>query len=118
MRSTRPSRPSPACSTRSCVAEADLLFDVVDALDAVAKETGRSVPQIALAWLLTRPTVASVIVGARNEQQLAQNLGAAGWRLSPPQIDALDRASRRTPIYPYWHQLGFAERNPFPTALG
>jgi aryl-alcohol dehydrogenase-like predicted oxidoreductase len=94
------------------------LFDVVDAIDGVAKETGRTVPQIALAWLLTRPTVASVIVGARDQQQLAQNLGALGWTLSPEQIDTLDRASRRTLIYPYWHQLGFAERNPFPVPLG
>ncbi|HEY2431760.1 MAG TPA: aldo/keto reductase [Vicinamibacterales bacterium] len=92
----------------------DYLFDVVEALDAVAKETGKTIPQIALAWLLARPTVSSVIVGARDEVQLAQNLGAAETTLTPAQIGALDHASRRTPIYPYWHQAGF-ERNPFPT---
>jgi aryl-alcohol dehydrogenase-like predicted oxidoreductase len=92
----------------------DLLFDVVDALDAVAADTGRTIPQIALAWLLTRPTVSSLIIGARDESQLAQNLAAADVALTDAQIEALDRASARTPIYPYWHQLGFAERNPFP----
>jgi aryl-alcohol dehydrogenase-like predicted oxidoreductase len=92
----------------------DLLYDVVDALDAVAKEAGKTVPQVALAWLLTRPTVSSVIVGARDPKQLEQNLGAVGWALTGTQLETLDRVSRRTPIYPYWHQLGFAERNPFP----
>jgi aryl-alcohol dehydrogenase-like predicted oxidoreductase len=96
----------------------DTLFDIVDALDGVAKDTGKTIPQVALAWLLTRPTVASVIVGARNETQLAQNLAAVGWTLSAEQLDVLDRASRRTPVYPYWHQVGFAERNPFPIDLG
>ena len=94
----------------------DYLYDVVDALDTVAKETGRNVPQIALAWLLTRPTVSSVIIGARDPRQLEQNLAASDITLTAAQLDALDRASRRTPIYPYWHQGGFAERNPFPTA--
>jgi aryl-alcohol dehydrogenase-like predicted oxidoreductase len=92
----------------------DLLYDVVDALDAVANEAGKTVPQVALAWLLTRPTVSSVIVGARDLPQLEQNLGAAGWTLTADQIERLDRVSRRTPIYPYWHQMGFTERNPFP----
>jgi aryl-alcohol dehydrogenase-like predicted oxidoreductase len=92
----------------------DLLFDVVDALDAVGQECGKTIPQVALAWLLTRPTVSSVIVGARNPSQLEQNLGAVGWTLGAEQLDRLDRVSRRTPIYPYWHQHGFAERNPPP----
>lgn len=87
---------------------------VVDALDAVAAETGRSVPQVALAWVLSRPTVSTVIVGARNEEQLRQNLGAVGWTLTPAQIERLDAASARPPAYPYWHQAGFAERNPSP----
>jgi aryl-alcohol dehydrogenase-like predicted oxidoreductase len=91
-----------------------LLFDVVDALDAVARECGRTIPQVALAWLLTRPTVSSVIVGARDPSQLEQNLGAVGWTLSAEQQARLDAASRQTPVYPYWHQRGFAERNPFP----
>ena len=92
------------------------LYKVVDALDAVAKECGKSIPQVALNWLLQRPTVASVIIGARNEQQLRQNLEAAGWSLSPEQVSKLDRASEVTPIYPYWHQRQFVERNPLPIA--
>jgi aryl-alcohol dehydrogenase-like predicted oxidoreductase len=87
---------------------------VVDALDAVAEETGKSIPQIALNWLLTRPTVATVVVGARNEAQLQQNLGAVGWTLTPAQVAVLDAASKVTLPYPYWHQAGFAERNPPP----
>jgi aryl-alcohol dehydrogenase-like predicted oxidoreductase len=92
----------------------EYLFKVVDALDAVAKETGKTVPQIALNWLLQRPTVANIIIGARNEEQLRQNLGAIGWNLSKDQVAALDAASAKVPAYPYWHQAGFAERNPFP----
>ena len=90
------------------------LFKVVDALDAVSAETGKTVPQIALNWLLQRPSVASIIIGARNEEQLRQNLGAVGWKLSLEQIAFLDRASETPKIYPYWHQAGFSERNPFP----
>jgi aryl-alcohol dehydrogenase-like predicted oxidoreductase len=88
------------------------LYTIVDALEAVAEECGKNVPQVALNWLLQRPTVASVIIGARNEQQLLQNLDAAGWNLHPDQIAKLDRASDVTPIYPYWHQRQFLERNP------
>jgi aryl-alcohol dehydrogenase-like predicted oxidoreductase len=94
----------------------EYLFGVVDALDAVAAETGKTVPQVALNWLLTRPTVANVVVGARDEAQLRQNLGAVGWSLTPDQVARLDAASYETPIYPYWHQRGFDERNPKPTA--
>ncbi len=94
----------------------DYLFDVVDALDEVAKEAGKTIPQVALNWVLQRPTVSTVIIGARNEEQLRQNLGAVGWNLTPGQLAALDSASKRTPTYPYWHQKGFPERNPFPTA--
>jgi aryl-alcohol dehydrogenase-like predicted oxidoreductase len=90
------------------------LFKVVDALDEVAKETGKSVPQIALNWLLQRPTVSTVIVGARNEEQLRANLGAVGWNLTAEQVAALDAASAVTPAYPYWHQRQFKERNPSP----
>jgi aryl-alcohol dehydrogenase-like predicted oxidoreductase len=93
----------------------DYLFGVVDAMDAVAKETGKSVPQIALNWLLQRPTVANIIIGARNEEQLRQNLGAIGWNLTTEQVARLDAASVKTPPYPYWHQASFGERNPFPT---
>ena len=96
------------------------LFGVVDALDAVVAERGGevTVPQVALAWLLGRPTVASAIVGARDEHQLAANLRAADLTLTPAQIARLDRASARVPASPYWHQLRFAERNPFPVDLG
>ena len=90
------------------------VYAVVDALDEVAEETGKSVPQIALNWLLQRPTVANVIIGARNEEQLRQNLGAVGWNLTPEQVAKLDKASAVTPPYPYWHQRGFPERNPVP----
>jgi aryl-alcohol dehydrogenase-like predicted oxidoreductase len=94
--------------------EEEYLYKVVDALDAVAAETGKSVPQIALNWLLARPSVSSIIIGARNEEQLRDNLGALDWQLSPDQIARLDAASDRPLAYPYWHQTQFKERNPFP----
>jgi aryl-alcohol dehydrogenase-like predicted oxidoreductase len=94
----------------------EYLYTVVDALEAVAADTGKTVPQIALNWLLRRPTVSTLVIGARNEEQLRQNLGAVGWELTADQTARLDTASAVTPIYPYWHQQGFAERNPFPTA--
>jgi aryl-alcohol dehydrogenase-like predicted oxidoreductase len=97
--------------------EDEHLYRVVDAIDAIAKETGKTVPQIALNWLLQRPTVANVIVGARDEAQLRENLGAVGWNLTPAQVAKLDAASEVTPIYPYWHQRGFAERNPPPVEV-
>ena len=92
----------------------ELLYRVVDAMDIVAKETGKTIPQIALNWLLGRPTVANVIVGARDEAQLRENLGAVGWSLTPDQIARLDAASLITKTYPYWHQAEFIERNPLP----
>jgi aryl-alcohol dehydrogenase-like predicted oxidoreductase len=92
----------------------ELLYNVVDALDEVAKETEKTIPQVALNWLLQRPTVANVIIGARDEAQLRDNLGAFGWKLSETQIAKLDAVSQTTPIYPYWHQRGFVERNPVP----
>jgi aryl-alcohol dehydrogenase-like predicted oxidoreductase len=93
----------------------DYVYKVVDALDAVAQETGKSVPQVALNWLLQRPTVSSVIIGARTEEQLRQNLGAVGWTLTPDQARRLDEASAKLLPYPYWHQRGgFSERNPAP----
>jgi aryl-alcohol dehydrogenase-like predicted oxidoreductase len=93
------------------------LYKVVDALDAVAAETGKSVPQVALNWLLQRPSISTVIFGARNEEQLRQNLGAAGWNLSAEQVAKLDKASDVTAVYPYWHQRQFLERNPAPVPL-
>ena len=92
----------------------EYLYKVVDALDVVAVETGKTVPQIALNWLLRRPTVSSLIVGARNEEQLRQNLGAVGWSLTADQVATLDLASALEPAYPYWHQRQFTERNPLP----
>ncbi len=91
------------------------LYGVVDVIDEIATETGKTVPQIALNWLLHRPSVSTVIVGARNEEQLLQNLGAVGWDLTADQIARLDAASEPALPYPYWHQRGFEERNPFPT---
>lgn len=90
------------------------LYRIVDVLDDIAKETGKTIPQIALNWLLQRPTVSSVIIGARNERQLTDNLGAVGWALSPEHIAKLDAASEKPKPYPYWHQAGFTERNPPP----
>ena len=80
----------------------------------IAAQTGRSVPQVALNWLLQRPTVSTVVIGARNEEQLRQNLGAVGWNLSAEQVAKLDAASAVTKPYPYWHQAGFKYRNPTP----
>jgi aryl-alcohol dehydrogenase-like predicted oxidoreductase len=90
------------------------VYEIVDVLVAIAEETGKSVSQIALNWLLQRPTVASVIVGSRNEEQLKHNLSAVGWNLTAEQVAKLDRASEMPTIYPYWHQRPFAERNPLP----
>ena len=92
------------------------LFKVVDALEAAAAETGKTIPQVALNWLLQRPTVSTVIIGARTEEQLKQNLGAVGWKLTPELIAKLDAASASPLPYPYYHQATF-ERNPFPVAL-
>ncbi len=89
------------------------LYAVVDVLDQVAQETGKSVPQIALNWLLQRPTVSTIVIGARNEEQLRQNIGAVGWNLTQEQVGRLDAASDVTPAYPCWHQrVHFSERNP------
>jgi aryl-alcohol dehydrogenase-like predicted oxidoreductase len=94
----------------------ELLYRVVDAADEIAKETGKTVPQIALNWLLRKPTVAAIVIGARNEEQLKQNLAAEGWSLTPDQVARLDRAGDATIPYPYWHQRQFTERNPLPAS--
>jgi aryl-alcohol dehydrogenase-like predicted oxidoreductase len=91
----------------------EYLYQVVDALDTVAAETGKTVAQVAINWLLQRPTVATIIIGARNEQQLRDNLGSVGWNLTKDQIRKLDAASTVALIYPYWHQEKF-DRNPLP----
>ncbi len=90
------------------------LHNVVDVLDEIGKETEKSIPQVALNWLFQRPTVSTVIIGARNEEQLRQNLAAAGWKLTADQVARLDKASEVTRIYPYWHQVQFSNRNPLP----
>ncbi|MFJ9200811.1 aldo/keto reductase [Streptomyces flaveolus] len=119
----RRGRPLPAGSRLHATAdygppvEDDHLYRVVDALDAVAEETGRTVPQIAINWLLRRPTVSSVLIGARNEEQLRQNLGAVGWSLTEDQVTRLDAASAKAapyPYFPYERQEGFARLNPHP----
>jgi aryl-alcohol dehydrogenase-like predicted oxidoreductase len=92
----------------------EYLYRVIDAIDKVAAETGKSVSQIALNWLLQRPTVSTVIIGARNEEQLRQNLGAVGWSLTADQMQRLNSASDVTPAYPYWHQRGYPELTPAP----
>ncbi|MEX3100762.1 MULTISPECIES: aldo/keto reductase [unclassified Streptomyces] len=95
--------------------EDEHLYRVVDALDETAQETGRTIPQVAINWLLQRPTVSSVIIGARDERQLRENLGAVGWELTPEQMARLDGASARTapyPHFPYQRQAGFARLNP------
>jgi aryl-alcohol dehydrogenase-like predicted oxidoreductase len=93
------------------------LYSVVDVLDAISAETGKTVSQVSLNWLLQRPTVASVIIGARTEAQLEENLGAVGWNLTPEQVARLDAVTELDTIYPYWHQRGFADRNPLATRL-
>jgi aryl-alcohol dehydrogenase-like predicted oxidoreductase len=95
--------------------EEERLFRIVDALDAVAKQTSKTIPQVALNWLLQRPTVSSIIIGARNEEQLIQNIGAVGWNLTTQQIAALDAVSGVPAAYPTWHQRLFPilnERGP------
>ena len=96
--------------------EDEYLFRVVDVLEEIAEETRKTVPQVALNWLLSRPTVVNLVIGARNEAQLKENLGAIGWNLTTEQIGRLDAASAKAPAYPYWHQNGF-ERNPFPVPI-
>lgn len=118
----RRGRPRPETSRLPKTADAgppvadEYVYRVVDAIDEIAKETGKTVPQIALNWLLQRPTICSVIMGARDEEQLKQNLGAIGWSLTAEQMAKLDAASETTLPYPYWHQRQTAaERNPAAT---
>jgi aryl-alcohol dehydrogenase-like predicted oxidoreductase len=98
-------------------ARSDKLYDIVDVLDELAAETGKTVSQVALNWVLQRPSVVSIVVGARNEEQLRQNLGAVGWTLTAEQMSRLDTASETRPIYPYWHQRGFPALNPPPVPV-
>lgn len=95
-------------------ARSNKLYDVVETLEEVAREVGKTVSQVALNWVLQRPSVVSIVIGARDEAQLRENLGAVGWALSAAQMEKLDTASQIQPIYPYWHQHGFPALNPPP----
>lgn len=92
----------------------NMLYNILDTLREVADEVGKSIAQVAINWVLQRPTVSSVIIGARNEEQLKQNLGAAGWNLTDTQIRKLDEASTISPIYPYWQQWSRKKLIPTP----
>jgi aryl-alcohol dehydrogenase-like predicted oxidoreductase len=96
----------------------DFFYGIIDILDEIAAETEKTVAQVALNWVLQRPTVSNVVIGARNEEQLVQNLGAIGWNLTVEQIKRLDIASEKAPIYPYWHQRNFPELNTAPDLYG
>jgi aryl-alcohol dehydrogenase-like predicted oxidoreductase len=98
----------------SSVISDELLYNVVDVLDEVSKETGKSIAQVSLNWLLQRPTVSSLVVGARTEAQLRENLAATGWNLTTDQVKRLDAASETQPVYPYWHQRSKAFLNTAP----
>ena len=95
-------------------ARSEKLFDTVDVLDQIAAETGKTISQVALRWVLQRPSVVNIVMGARNETQLKENLGAVGWSLDEGQMARLDAASEVRPIYPYWHQRQFGALNPPP----
>jgi len=90
------------------------LYAIVEVLDELAAATNKPVAQIALNWLLQRPTVSNIIIGARNEAQLKQNLEAVGWNLTVEQVKKLDAASDILPAYPYWHQRQFPMLNAAP----
>lgn len=94
--------------------EKEHLFKITDILEELAEETGKTISQVALNWLLQRPTVSSIIFGARNETQLIENLGSVGWNLSAEQVKRLDHASETEPVYPYWHQRLNLKLNPTP----
>lgn len=95
----------------------EFLFTVLDVMEEIGNQTGKTISQIALNWLLQRPTVANIVIGARNEKQLKDNLGAIGWNLTKEQMERLDKVSAKTPQYPYWHQRQFPERIPFPVPI-
>lgn len=96
------------------VVKEDVFYNTVDALHEIADETGKTVAQVAINWLLQRPTVSSIIIGARNKEQLKQNLGAIGWNLTVDQLKKLDTISEVPTIYPYWHQQQNLTLNPPP----
>jgi aryl-alcohol dehydrogenase-like predicted oxidoreductase len=118
----RRGKPAPADSRLAqgdflAAARSEKLYDIVEVLDQIAGETGKTPSQVALRWVLQRPTVASIVIGARNAAQLQENLGALGWSLEPAQMARLDSASETRPIYPYWHQRTFPTINPPPVPV-
>jgi aryl-alcohol dehydrogenase-like predicted oxidoreductase len=80
----------------------EYLYRVTDVLEEISGETGRTIAQVAINWLLDKPTVSNVVIGARNEKQLIENLESTGWRLTDEQKDKLNQASYQTPLYPHW----------------
>jgi aryl-alcohol dehydrogenase-like predicted oxidoreductase len=119
MRRGQPLPPDSRLSQADFLANArsDRLYDTIDVLDRIAAETGKTLSQVALRWVLQRPSVISIVLGARNEAQLQENLGAVGWSLSADQMARLDSASEVRPIYPYWHQRVFKVINPPPVPV-
>ncbi len=95
----------------------DKLYDTIDALVAVAEGHGVSPAQVALAWLLRRPGVTSVVVGARTDEQLTDNLAAADLELSDADMTRLETVSRPPLLYPYWHQAASASERLSPADL-
>ena len=100
------------------VVREEVFYNTLDAMDEVAEESGKTVAQVAINWLLQRPTVSSIIIGARNEEQLKENLESVGWNLTVEQVKKLDAASEMAPIYPYWHQRQSTTLNPLPDFYG
>ena len=89
------------------------VYAILDVIEDIARARGVTVPQVALNWVLRRPAVSSVLIGAKNEQQLRDNLAAATWELSAEEMTRLNEVSAIPFSYPYWHQRRFgAERNP------
>ncbi|HEY0653701.1 MAG TPA: aldo/keto reductase [Chryseosolibacter sp.] len=99
---------------KNTASDDDRLYDIVDVLQQIAEETGKTISQVSLNWLMQRPTVSNIIIGARNEKQLQENLDAVGWNLSEEQVKRLDAASEILPVYPYWHQRQFPMLNTEP----
>jgi aryl-alcohol dehydrogenase-like predicted oxidoreductase len=86
------------------VRDEDTLYDTVDVLVEIGESRNVSAAQVALAWLLTRPAVTSLVIGARTGEQLADNLAAAELELTDDEVDRLEQVSRPPLLYPYWHQ--------------
>lgn len=103
---------------KNAAQDEERLYNIVDVLDELAAETGKTISQVSLNWLLQRPTVANIIIGARNEEQLKENFGAVGWNLTIDQVKRLDAVSYVLPAYPYWHQRQFAMLNTEPKLYG